>query len=102
MLTSKYLYRSAKHNVGKLLEEYRFNAYIKYYMLIYYDLTYFAIMKFANADSDDSAFDKKLTVLAIAVIVSSILVPLLLLTLIHSRFSVLRVKDTKKSFNVLI
>jgi hypothetical protein len=42
-------YKVTKKKAGDLLAEYRFNAYIKFYQLIYYDLTYFAIMKFSNA-----------------------------------------------------
>ena len=30
---------------GKKLGEFKFNAYIRYYMLSYYDLTFFAVMK---------------------------------------------------------
>jgi hypothetical protein len=95
-------FETAKSKVGGLLQEYRFNAYIKYYMLIYYDLTYFAIMKFANSDSDKDSFDKLLTFLGIVVICTSIVIPLLLMTVIFKRFSVLRIKETKRSFNVLI
>jgi len=31
--------------VGKKLSEFKFNAYIRFYMLSYYDLTFFAVMK---------------------------------------------------------
>jgi len=30
---------------GKKLGEFKFNAYIRYYMLSYYDLTFFSVMK---------------------------------------------------------
>jgi len=36
---------NAKAYLGNLLRQYRFNAYIRYYMLCYFDLTFFAIMK---------------------------------------------------------
>ena len=35
----------AKAYLGDLLRQYRFNAYIRYYMLCYFDLTFFAIIK---------------------------------------------------------
>jgi hypothetical protein len=39
--------KGSKINVwsGKKLGEYKFNAYIRFYMLSYYDLTFFAVMK---------------------------------------------------------
>lgn len=50
---------NAKAYLSNLLRQYRFNAYIRYYMLCYFDLTFFAIMKLLQDRSLDTTDERK-------------------------------------------
>ena len=88
--------------MAKLLGEYRFNAYIKFYQLVYFDITFFSIMKYADSENDETDLDNKLTVLAIIGIVTSIAIPLFINYVVHSRFHLLKINEMRKSFSVLL
>ena len=35
--------------LGDILSQFKFNVYIRYYMLCYFDLTFFSVMKLVDA-----------------------------------------------------
>jgi uncharacterized membrane protein len=37
--------------IGGVLKQFRFNAYIRFYMLSYFDLTFFAVMKYVEGNT---------------------------------------------------
>jgi hypothetical protein len=86
----------------RLLTQYRFNAYIRFYMLAYYDFTYFAIMKIVDG-SPSNTYNLKLTTIASYVMFCmSIVIPIFLTTVVFMRFPVLKIKRAKQSFNTLV
>lgn len=88
---------------GKKLGEFKFNAYIRYYMLSYYDLTFFSIMKLTQGDPEPITNSRKMANIASYVIlVGSVVIPFLLSVLICNRFPYFKVKESKASFNTLI
>jgi uncharacterized membrane protein len=36
--------------IGSILSQFRYNVYIRFYMLSYFDLTFFAVMKYVEGD----------------------------------------------------
>lgn len=36
--------------IGEILAQFKFNAYIRYYMLVYFDLTFFSVMKLVEGN----------------------------------------------------
>jgi len=70
-------------------------------MLVYFDLTFFASMKLV--DAEDGTRARKIATLASYVIfVSSVVIPVFLMTVVCRRFEVLKITEAKASFNTLI
>lgn len=40
---------------GRMLSQFKFNAYIRYYMLAYFDLTFFSVMKLVEGNDSTPA-----------------------------------------------
>lgn len=43
-------YRAGRF-IGAVLKQFRFNVYIRFYMLTYFDLTFFAVMKYVEGNT---------------------------------------------------
>jgi hypothetical protein len=91
--------------VGKRLNEwlgqYKFNAYIRYYMMWYFDLTFFSVMKLV--EGNDSTPSRKMATIASYVIFTiSVVLPVFMMTIVCKRFEVLKLKAAKASFNTLM
>jgi len=83
------------------LAQYKFNVYIRYYMLCYFDLTFFSVMKLI--EGDDSTQGRKMATIASYVIFSfSVVVPIFLITVVCRRYEVMKIKHAKESFNTLV
>jgi hypothetical protein len=87
--------------IHDMLGQYKFNAYIRYYMLWYFDLTFFSVMKLV--EGNDSTPSRKMATIASYVIFTiSIVMPVFLMTIVCKRFEVLKLKAAKASFNTLM
>jgi len=83
------------------LSQFKFNAYIRFYMLAYFDFTFFSIMKIL--DGNNSTVTRKVaTFFSYAFFVTSIIIPLFFLALLLRRFGVLEEKEGRSRFNTLI
>jgi hypothetical protein len=88
--------------VKRMLSQFKFNAYIRFYMLGYFDFTFFSIMKIL--DGNNTTTTRKIaTFFSYAFFVTSIIIPLFFLALLLRRFAVLEgPKDGRQRFNTLI
>lgn len=87
--------------VHEFLAQYKFNAYIRYYMLWYFDLTFFSVMKLVEGN-DSTPSRKMATVASYVIFTISIVMPVFLMTIVCKRFEVLKLKAAKASFNTLM
>jgi len=83
------------------LSQFKFNLYIRYYMLVYFDLTFFSVMKIIEGDNS-TTMRKMAVLLSYILFVISIVMPVFLISIIFRRFAVLKLKEAKKSFNTLL
>merc|ERR1712195_454010 len=91
----------AEKYLGELLAQYKFNVYLRLYMLCYFDLTFFSTMKIV--DGDDSTQARKVATMSSYVIFTiSIVVPVFLMSVICKRFEVMKIKQAKASFNTVV
>lgn len=81
--------------------QFKFNVYIRYYMLIYFDATFFSVMKIIEGNNTTTT-RKMALLLSYVVFVVSIVLPCFLITLILRKFEILKIKDAKKGFNTLL
>ena len=87
--------------VGKQLSQFRFNAYLRLYMLMYFDLTFFSVMKLV--ENNDSTPSRRMATIASYVIITlSCVVPFFLISIICKRFEVMKIKQAKASFNTVV
>lgn len=88
--------------VKRNLAHFKFNAYIRFYMLAYFDFTFFSIMKMLDGNNSTST-RKVATFFSYAFFVTSIIIPLFFLALLLRKFLVLEgVKEGRQKFNTLI
>lgn len=87
--------------VKRSLSQFKFNLYIRYYMLVYFDLTFFSVMKIIEGDNS-TTMRKMAVLLSYVLFVISIVMPVFLISIIFRRFAVLKLKEAKKSFNTLL
>lgn len=87
--------------VDSKLAQFKFNAYIRFYMLAYFDFTFFSIMKILEG-KNDTVMRKVATFFSYAFFVTSIVIPVFFLAVILRKFSVLPDKEGKQRFNTLI
>jgi hypothetical protein len=78
--------------VKRVLSQFKFNAYIRFYMLAYFDFTFFSIMKILDGNNATTA-RKVATFFSYAFFVTSIIIPLFFLALLLRRFTVLEEKE---------
>lgn len=87
--------------IAKQLAQFRFNVYIRVYMLMYFDLTFFSVMKLV--DADDSTPNRRMATIASYVILTlSFVVPFFLMSIVCKRFEVMKIKEAKQSFNTVV
>jgi len=83
------------------LSQFKFNAYIRLFMLAYFDLTFFSIMKIVEGDSSSSAKKVALCFSYIFFVVACIL-PVFFLVLLIRTSAILKIKVAKQKFNTLV
>ena len=83
------------------LGQFKFNAYLRLFMLVYFDLTFFAVMKIIEGNNNTS-FRKIALIFSYVFFVISIVAPVFLVTLLVRRFDVMKIKEAKRSFNSLV
>ena len=87
--------------VKSKLSQFKFNAYIRFYMLTYFDFTFFSIMKILDG-KNSTTIRKVATFFSYAFFVTSIIVPLFFLALLLRKFTVLPEKTGKEKFNTIV
>ena len=85
----------------KKMVQFKFNAYIRYYMLVYFDTTFFAVMKIMEGKNTTMA-RKAALLLSYALFVLAIVFPVILITKVNRSFEILMLKEAKQSFNTLL
>lgn len=86
---------------ARAMIQFKFNIYIRYYMLIYFDATFFSVMKIIEGNNETTA-RKLALLLSYIMLVVSIILPFFLITLVLRRFEILKIKEAKQSFNTLL
>lgn len=83
------------------LSQFRLNAYIRLYMLAYFDITFFALMKILDGNNE-SAVRKAALFFSYGFFVISVVAPVAFIAILLRRFDVLKVKEAKARFNTLV
>ena len=86
---------------SKKMTQFKFNAYIRFYMLVYFDTTFFSVMKIMDPNNDTVA-RKAALLLSYILFVLNIVLPVFLIAHINRRFDILAMKEAKQSFNTLL
>lgn len=84
-----------------MLIQFKANAYIRTYMLCYFDMTFFSLMKIME-DDNSTSFRKALLLISYVCLIINFILPVFLITLIFRRFEILKIKEAKQSFNTLL
>ena len=87
--------------VEKYLGQFKFNAYIRFYMLAYFDFTFFSIMKILDGNNT-TMMRKAATFASYFFFVASIIIPIFFLAVILRKHPVLKDKEGKAKFNTLL
>lgn len=91
----------SKEAIKKKFIQFNYNVYIRYYMLVYFDMTFFAVMKIFEGENESNA-RKTALLFSYVVFVINIVMPVILITTIYRRFDILKIKEAKQSFNTLL
>lgn len=83
------------------ITQFHYNVYIRFYMLIYFDMTFYAVMKIFEGKNETSA-RKSALLFSYVIFVVNIVLPVVLITTIYRRFDILKIKEAKQSFNTLL
>jgi hypothetical protein len=87
--------------IGGALSQFKFNVYIRLYMLTYFDLTFFAVMKIIE-NKQHTEMRKMATTASYVILVLSGVIPFFLMFIVCRRFEVMKIKHAKASFNTVI
>lgn len=76
------------------LAQFKFNAYIRYYMVCYFDLTFFAIMKLVDASkgNDTTPGRRGATIASYVIFTLAMVMPVFFVSVVCYRFDVMRIK----------
>lgn len=83
---------STGETIHRLLGQFKYNVYIRYYMLTFFDLVFFSIMKIREG-RDDTSGRKIATLVSYIIFVLSIVIPMFLMTVMCKRFELLKLKE---------
>lgn len=87
---------------ARQMTQFKFNVYIRYYMLVYFDTTFFSVMKIMEKKENDTVARKAALLLSYVLFVVNIVLPVFLIAHINRRFDILAMKEAKQSFNSLL
>ena len=102
-----FIYKTSSSNAQlngwakKKLVQFRFNVYIRFYMLAYFDTTFFSIMKIMHPNNSTTA-RKAALLTSYLIFVAAIIIPVFMVAHINRRFAILSLKEAKQSFNTLL
>ena len=85
----------------KKLIQFRFNVYIRFYMLAYFDTTFFSLMKILD-DNNSTTARKAALLVSYVLFVLALIIPVFLIAHITRKFEILSLKEAKQSFNTLL
>ena len=90
--------------LGNVLSHFKFNVYIRYYMLCYFDLTFFSVMKLVDArqGNDTTPGRRMATIVSYVIFTLSMVLPVFFVTIVCVRFDVMRIKEAKAAWNTLV
>lgn len=86
----------------KALIQFKYNIYIRAYMMCYFGSTFFSLMKIMNKVNEESSNEKALLLASYVIFIINIIIPILLTWMIFRRFEILKVKEAKAAFNTLL
>jgi hypothetical protein len=81
--------------------QFTYNAYIRLYMLVYFDTTFLAVMKIFEGNNSTSG-RKVALIISYFVLMINLVLPIILVALVFKRFEILKIKEAKQSFNTMI
>jgi len=87
--------------VSSRLGQFRYNAYIRLYMLAYFDLTFFSIMKIIEGNNSTTT-RKMATFFSYGFFVLSVVLPVFFFAWLMRKFPLLKEKAGKAKFNTLV
>ena len=87
--------------VDRKLRQFRFNVYIRFYMLAFFDLTFFSAMKIWEGDNS-SQMRRVALIFSYVFIAVAVVAPTAFFTLVMVKFKDLQVKALKASYNTLV
>jgi hypothetical protein len=84
--------------------QFKFNMYIRYYMLCFFDLTFFSIRKLVDAsEGNDTSKERKMATLASYVVFTlGLVIPVFFISVVCIRQPLMRIKGAKDAFNTLV
>ena len=103
-LLSKFLRegKKLKDFADFMLPKFKYNIYIRYYMVTYFDTTFFAVMKIWEQRANDTHARRFAYFIAVLLLIANILLPIFFFVLLQRRYFELGIKDKKRSFNALL
>lgn len=87
--------------MSQKLSQFKFNTYLRLFMLLYFDLSFFSIMKITEGNNK-TIMRKVALFFSYFFFVISVVVPVFLVVLLLKRFEVLSLKEGKRKFNSLV
>ncbi|MFS8158873.1 MAG: hypothetical protein ACMG6E_01420 [Candidatus Roizmanbacteria bacterium] len=87
--------------ISSRLSQFKFNTYLRFFMLIYFDFTFFSVMKIQDKDNSTS-IRKVALFFSYIFFVISIVAPVFFIALILKRFELFKIKEAKKNYNALV
>lgn len=87
--------------VERKLRQFKFNVYIRFYMLAFFDLTFFSSMKIWEGDNS-SQMRRVALIFSYFFISIAVVAPIAFFTLVMVKFKNLQVKELKASYNTLV
>lgn len=83
------------------VSQFKLNAYIRLYMLAYFDVSFFALMKILDGNNGTTV-RKVALFFSYGFFVLSVIAPVAFVAILLRRFDVLTVKEAKAKFNTLV
>jgi len=87
--------------IVKKYRQFRWNVYLRFFMLAYFDCTFFSAMKIIEGNNS-TGMRKAALFMSYVFFVISIVAPIFLVVLLLMKFHVLKMKEMKASFNSLV
>jgi hypothetical protein len=92
---------SKGESLSNKLSQFKFNTYIRFFMLIYFDFTFFSIMKIIEGNNS-TMMRKIATFFSYFFFVIAVVGPVFIVTILMRRYDVLKIKEGKRRFNTLV